>query len=89
MFSETSQTEWREPVDFPTGISGFSMEMRNNKLEIRIAGSSCRPQQNVKSKIKQSYKRKSNDQLGEEFVPTGPDACDHINPLHYSCDPCN
>ena len=58
MFSETSQTEWREPVDFPTGISGFSMEMRNNKLEIRIGGSSCRPQQNVKSKIKQSYKRK-------------------------------
>ena len=57
MFSETSQTEWREPVDFPTGISGFSMEMRN-KLETRIAGSSCRLQQNVKSKIKQSYKRK-------------------------------
>ena len=25
MFSETSQTEWREPFDFPTGISGFSM----------------------------------------------------------------
>ena len=24
--------------------------------------------------------------LGEEFVPAGPDACDHINPLHYSCD---
>ena len=41
MFSETSQTEWREPVHFPTGISGFSMEMRNNKLEIRIGGSSC------------------------------------------------
>ena len=27
--------------------------------------------------------------LGEEFVPAGPDACDHINPLHYSCDPRN
>ena len=24
-FPEASQTEWREPFDFPTGISGFSM----------------------------------------------------------------
>ena len=27
--------------------------------------------------------------LREEFVPVGPDARDHINPLHYSCDPSN
>lgn len=25
MFSEDSQTEWREPFGFLTGISGFSM----------------------------------------------------------------
>ena len=25
MFSEASQTEWHEPFDFPTGISGFPM----------------------------------------------------------------
>ena len=25
MFSEDSQMEWREPFDFLTGISGFSM----------------------------------------------------------------
>ena len=25
MFAEDSQTEWREPFDFPTEISGFSM----------------------------------------------------------------
>ena len=24
-FSEASQTEWREPFDFPKGISGFPM----------------------------------------------------------------
>ena len=26
MFSEASQTEWREPFHLPTEISGFSME---------------------------------------------------------------
>ena len=25
--------------------------------------------------------------LGEGFLIAGPDAFDHINPLHYSCDP--
>ena len=27
IFSEASQTEWREPFDFPTGISGFPVKM--------------------------------------------------------------
>ena len=30
MFSEASQTEWREPFDFPTSISGFSKLMVSN-----------------------------------------------------------
>ena len=89
MFSETSQTEWREPVDFPTGISGFSMEMRNNKLEIRIGGSSCPRNKMLRAKSSKVINENEMTSLGEEFVPTGPDACDHINPLHYSCDPSN
>ena len=27
--------------------------------------------------------------LGEEFVPAGPDACDLLNLLHYSCESSN
>ena len=27
--------------------------------------------------------------LGEEFVPAGPDVCDLLNLLHYSCESSN
>ena len=32
IFSETFQMEWRIPFDFPTGISGFPMEMVSTPL---------------------------------------------------------
>ena len=35
IFSEASQTEWREPFDFPTGISGFPMYLVNFILFIQ------------------------------------------------------
>ena len=58
IFSEASQTEWPEPVDFPTGFSGFPLLM--------VASPHLSPYHSCYRKQRMAKQKERNDKLREE-----------------------